>query len=69
MDKRALLTVNFYFFACYSIVNAGAQSAFDIAHPEMDIFANTDKCPTQLKAKATGPPLSAFKEKRGAVGI
>ena len=57
----------FQLFACISIWNAGTRPDFDIAHPDMDIFINTDKSPALIQAKATGSPLSAFKVKRGAV--
>lgn len=43
------------------------SSHFDIPHPDMDIFINTDKSPALIQAKATGSPLSGFKVKRGAV--
>ena len=40
---------------------------FDISHPDMDIFINTDKSPALIQAKASGSPLSGFKVKREAV--
>ena len=67
MDNSASFSANSYFFACYSIKNADTRPDFDIAHPDMDIFINTDKSPALIQAKATGSPLSAFKVKRGAV--
>ena len=69
MDKRASFSTNSYFFACISIRNAGARPAFDIAHPDMDIFINTDKSPALIQDKASGSPLSGFKVKRGAVVV
>ena len=67
MDKSASFSANSYFFACYSIQNAGINPDFDTVHPERAIFINTDKSPALIQAKAIGSPLSGFKVKRGAV--
>ena len=49
MDESTTFLVNFCFFSCVSIRDADTQPAFDITHPVMAIFINTDKHPAQNK--------------------